>query len=307
VISSSPENAGRSSKFRVKSPCSPQAVGDAEADAEVLLDVVVVLPEEEVAISVDDRLSDGIDDDSVDETACELCVKELRPEDVGTAGPFARKLPIEVKAWVLGTTEVRLAIAKAVGELEAVMLPTEDIGETLLAVLVLVLEEGILVPAAPASEDPVPEGTVVPASRLGVNAVEMVDTIDEAFEEEPALELRADGVADSGEMPALLAVALGVETLLEEVDMRPVAGSVMPRTGRVTDSGDVMAPLGAVAALEAGLIPSVPGIMVGNDEEPSTSVIIELGALVTDAMLLRDVESDSDIGGTVGVEPEAWE
>jgi hypothetical protein len=72
VISSSPEKAGRSSKSRVKSPCSPQAVGDKEADAEVLLDVMVVLSEDEVAEDpLDDELNDWLlaEDDSVDDTA----------------------------------------------------------------------------------------------------------------------------------------------------------------------------------------------------------------------------------------------
>jgi hypothetical protein len=79
VISSSPEKAGRSSKSRVKSPCWPQAVGDAEADAEVLLDVMVVLS-----------------DEAVDEPVVE--VTELTLDDVGTAGPFAKELPMDVKA-----------------------------------------------------------------------------------------------------------------------------------------------------------------------------------------------------------------
>jgi hypothetical protein len=72
VISSSPEKAGRSSKSRVKSPCSPQAVGDTEADAEVLLDVMVVLLEDEVAEDpLDDELNDWLlaEDDSVDDAA----------------------------------------------------------------------------------------------------------------------------------------------------------------------------------------------------------------------------------------------
>lgn len=72
MISSSPEKAGRSSKSRVKSPCSPQAVGDTEADAEVLLDVMVVLSEDEVAEDpLDDELNDWLlaEDDSVDDTA----------------------------------------------------------------------------------------------------------------------------------------------------------------------------------------------------------------------------------------------
>jgi hypothetical protein len=73
-MSSSPENEGRSSKSSVKSPCSPQAVGDAEADAEVLLDVTVVLSEEEVAVLVDDPLKEILEnlpvteEDPVDET-----------------------------------------------------------------------------------------------------------------------------------------------------------------------------------------------------------------------------------------------
>ena len=110
-------------------------------------------------------------------------------------------------------------------------------------------------------------------------------------------------VADSGEMPTLLAVALGAEMMHEEVGMRPVAGPVMPRTGLVMDSGDMVArPLEAVPAPEAGFIPSVPGLIVGNDEEPSTSVAIKL--LLRDA---SDPEREDDMGGTVGIQPEAWE
>jgi hypothetical protein len=90
--------------------------------------------------------------------------------------------------------------------------------------------------------------------------------------------------------------------------MRPVAGPVMPRTGLVTDSGDVMAgPLEAVPAPEAGLIPSVPGLIVGNDEEPSTPVIVAFWAPVNGVVLLRDSEMEDDIGGTVGIQPETWE
>jgi hypothetical protein len=92
--------------------------------------------------------------------------------------------------------------------------------------------------------------------------------------------------------------------------MRPVAGPVMPRTGLVMASSDVMArPLEAVAAPEAGLMPSVPGLIVGNDDEPSTSVIVELGAAVNGALPLRetcDSEREVDIGGAVDIQPEAW-
>jgi hypothetical protein len=179
---------------------------------------MVVLSEEVVDDPVDDRLDAGLfaEDDPVDET-----------EDVGTAGPFAKELPIDVKAWVLGMTEVRVEFAKAVEELETVMLSIEGIAVR----LSVGLEETslalgfMLVPAAPASEAPVPEGSVVPASTLEVNAVELAETVDVAFWEEPGLELTADGVAedlegpasvlasvaDSGEMPTLLAVVLGAE------------------------------------------------------------------------------------------------
>jgi len=192
VISSSPEKAGRSSKSKVKSPCSPHAVGDADADAEVLLDVVVVLPEDEV----DRTLGDGLEawlvaeNEPVGEVACELCVIELISDDVGVAGPFAKELPMEVKAWVLGMTEVRLAL-KAIEELEAVMLPVVDTAtglsvefeEASVVTPVLVLDSrlDVLVAAASASEAPVLEGTVVLASRLDVDAVKVAETIEEAF------------------------------------------------------------------------------------------------------------------------------
>lgn len=139
-------------------------------------------------------MDDGLDawlfaeDEPVDGTACELDVTELRLDDVGMAGPFARELPIEVKAWMLGMTEVRLAL-EAAEEVEAVTLPVED-----------------------------------------------------------------------------TAAGLSVED--EETSL------VTP-----------------VAEPEAGLIPSVPGLMVGNNEELSGTV------------LLRDV-CDSEGEGSVGIKPE---
>jgi hypothetical protein len=145
--------------------------------------------------------------------------------------------------------------------------------------------EEMLVPAASTSEAP---------------AVELPEMVEEAFWEEPMLELTVDAVAedsegpvlvlasvaDSGEMPALLAVALRADVLLEAVGMRPVAGPVMPRAGLVKYSSDV-----------------------GNDEEASTSVIVELGTPVDGAVLLReacDSGSEVDIGGAVDIQPEAW-
>jgi hypothetical protein len=135
-------------------------------------------------------------------------------------------------------------------------------------------------------------------------------TVDAVAEDSEGPVLVLASVADSGEMPALLAVALRADVLLEAVGMRPVAGPVMPRAGLLKDSSDVMAtPLEAVAAPEAGLIPSVPGLIVGNDEEASTSVIVELGTPVDGAVLLReacDSGTEVDIGGAVDIQPEAW-
>ena len=233
---------------------------------------------------------------------------------------------MDVKAWVLGTTEVRPAFAKAVEELDAVMLPNDDFAVTLsveserpslvtpaLAVDSEVdIKDGldVLALAAPASETPLPEGSVVAALRLEVEAVESTETIDDAFRDAPPLELAADevvkdserpalvlaSVADSGEIPTFPAVELGGDMMLEEVDVTPVVGPVMPRAGLVTGSNEVrVRPLEAVAAPEAGFIPSVPGLIVGNDEE--------VPAPVNGAVLLRDA-GDSERGGSVGIQPE---
>jgi hypothetical protein len=191
---------------------------------------MVVLSEDEVAEDpLDDELNDWLlaEDDSIDDTAWELRVEEPRPEDVEMTEPFAEELPVDVKIWVLAATEIRLAFAEADDELETVMLPTEDIAvglsigveETSLATPMVVLYPGsvveeMLVPAASAWEAP---------------AGELPETVEEEFWEEPMLELTVDGVAedpegpavvlasvaDSGEMPASLAVALGAELLLE--------------------------------------------------------------------------------------------
>lgn len=125
-MSSSPEKLGRSSKSRTKSPRSPQAVGDAVADPEVSLEAVLpelalsdrvvvaeldVVDEEppvvlsELVLSVEVEVSEELDevDDGSEAwpSAREdwvLDVAELRLEDVATAGPLARELPIDDKA-----------------------------------------------------------------------------------------------------------------------------------------------------------------------------------------------------------------
>ena len=125
-MSSSPEKLGRSSKSRTKSPCSPQAVGDAVAVPEVLLEAVLpelalsdtvvvaeldVVDEEppvvlsglvlSVEVGVSEELDEVDDRSEAWPSAREdwvLDVAELRLEDVATAGALARELPIDDKA-----------------------------------------------------------------------------------------------------------------------------------------------------------------------------------------------------------------
>lgn len=154
-MSSSPEKLGRSSKSRTKSPCSPQAVGDAVADPEVWLDVEVVLPELTLPVTVAVAELDVVDEepevvpselvlsveievpgklDAVDDGSeawpfareyWVLDVAELRVKDVGTAGPLARELPTDDKACVLGVTELKSVTAVPVEKTEALRLPVE--------------------------------------------------------------------------------------------------------------------------------------------------------------------------------------
>lgn len=58
-MSLSPEKLGKSSKSRTKSPCSPHADGDVEADALVLLVEKVVLDDVESA-GAELELADGV-------------------------------------------------------------------------------------------------------------------------------------------------------------------------------------------------------------------------------------------------------
>jgi hypothetical protein len=51
-------------------------------------------------------------------------------------------------------------------------------------------------------------------------------------------------------------------------------------------------PLGAVAVPEAGEIPSVPGLIVGNAEEPPSLVMVELGAAKTLLVLFFEVAEE---------------
>lgn len=52
-------------------------------------------------------------------------------------------------------------------------------------------------------------------------------------------------------------------------------------------------PLGTVAASEAGEIPSVPGSIVGNAEEPTSLVMVELEATKTLSVLVFVIDEEA--------------
>jgi hypothetical protein len=90
-MSPSPEKAGRSSKSRTKSPCSPHAVGDADVDADVLVAVEVVLKDEvESWPFVEVALLES-------ELGCAVTVPDddIEADDEVGAWPFAREVPLE--------------------------------------------------------------------------------------------------------------------------------------------------------------------------------------------------------------------
>jgi hypothetical protein len=61
-------------------------------------------------------------------------------------------------------------------------------------------------------------------------------------------------------------------------------------------------PLGTVAAPEAGEIPSVPGFIVGNAEESTSLVMVELEATKTLSVLVFEVDEEArrvDVRATV--------
>ena len=61
-------------------------------------------------------------------------------------------------------------------------------------------------------------------------------------------------------------------------------------------------PLGTVAAPEAGEIPSVPGFIVGNAEESTSLVMVELEVTKTLSVLVFEVDEEArrvDVRATV--------
>jgi hypothetical protein len=112
-MSPAPEKAGRSSKLRTKSPCSPHAVGDADVDADVLVAEEVVLTDSENELDVTDVEDDSLElKDEVEswpfvevallesELGCEVTVsdEDSEAEDEVGAWPFAKEVPLEEDA-----------------------------------------------------------------------------------------------------------------------------------------------------------------------------------------------------------------
>lgn len=105
-MSALPEKLGKSSKWRMNSPCSPHEVGEAEADAEVLLAEVVelrdlepVLVEELVDAEVELELN------TASEVDAEILEVDGKSELEVVTGPLASELPIVERACVLGDAE----------------------------------------------------------------------------------------------------------------------------------------------------------------------------------------------------------
>jgi hypothetical protein len=165
VTSPSPEKLGRSSKSRTKSPCSPHAVGVTDVDAEVLVDVEVVLTDSEPLsdaltvwepeVELEDEIGSWLFVKVallVFEAVGTVTVSEVGNELIGTcpsakvvpleesvcktsvtelefevtvAGPFASELPMEDNACVLGVAELMLALEALAEVLVMSATPTE--------------------------------------------------------------------------------------------------------------------------------------------------------------------------------------
>lgn len=149
-MSSSPEKLGRSSKSRTKSPCSPQAVGLTEAEADVLLtesvvgmevELMLIRPELEEEVSLDGEAVVDVEllidveleakeleleeskvtvvelgawpfasEVPVEDNVSEPAGADTRLDEVPVAGPFASELPMIESSVVLGVAETRLVL-----------------------------------------------------------------------------------------------------------------------------------------------------------------------------------------------------
>jgi hypothetical protein len=139
-MSPSPEKAGRSSKSRTKSPCSPHAVGNADVDADVLVAVEFALTDSEDVLDVmvaeddSDELKDEIEswpfvEVALLESALDCAVTasddDSKADDEVGDWPFAREVPLEEGGWEVDVTELKPGEV-AVGGPLASELPRED-------------------------------------------------------------------------------------------------------------------------------------------------------------------------------------
>ena len=103
-MSPSPEKLGRSSKSRTKSPCSPHAVGNMDADAEVLVAVEVSLIDSEVALAVADP-EDELKDEAESWLIVEVALALLETELIGAVAVLDDRSEgdDEVETWLFAT------------------------------------------------------------------------------------------------------------------------------------------------------------------------------------------------------------
>lgn len=114
-------------------------------------------------------------------------------------------------------------------------------------------------------------------------------------------------VVDGSETSGLVVAAVLVELLLAAVDVASAGLAVTPCDSLLCDVDElpptaVTEPLGAVAAPEAGVIPSVPGFIVGNADELSSVAVVELGLADTPPAVLPESTTEEEVvdaGGTV--------
>lgn len=325
MISSSPEKLGRSSKSRTKSPCSPQAVGDAVADSEVPLDVEVeaVLPElvlpvvktefdvvdekpevvlSEPVLSAEVEASeelDAVDDESEawpfarEEAIWVLDVAEPRLEDVGITGPLARELPLDDNPSVLGETELNFVTAVPGERMEVLTLPVE--------LLWMVVKE--LAVNADAVDVLGDSSTEVPLPLL--RGAELLEVAGGEYSEDER-NVSAP-LVDAGAKSDCVAITLRVDMLLKIADVAPVGTPVTPCTPVPVDRSAVVddaetSPLMAVVEPEAGEIPSVLGIVVGNADVLVPPVVIEIRLPSNEAVLLL-AEDDLEVADPAGMRP----
>jgi hypothetical protein len=115
--------------------------------------------------------------------------------------------------------------------------------------------------------------------------------VEEGWTELPVLSTSND------ELSTPVVAAPIAELLLGTADVVSAGTPFTPWASLLCDSGGVPTdvgrnPLGTVAAPEAGEIPSVPGLIVGNAEEPPSLAVVELGTTGTLLVLFLGVAEE---------------